>query len=270
MKKLLSFMLILVFTVSTLGFAGVTTQNKIVTKTGIIVVAKNSISLKISNSVLLLTGQTKGLLKYSQKKVNVNGYMHNKKFVVKDFTLAPKNTVTPTPSKTPIVTKQNPTSIIGVIAESNLEGIHYEITTKTGKYILVGLKNEELSKFLGKPVKIFGKVSENQVSIYQSGTLFNVTNITPTLEQTTIPAIDFGKTKVKTIVLIGTIVIDEVKGAHFGLYIGDKLYGLSGNNKGLEKFSGKKVKVVGYIPDIKYIRAPDYIMFDVISFSEVK
>lgn len=279
MKKFFSIFLILIFAVSTMSYASVSNvskQQKIISKTGTVNINKTSIELKGSNYMVVLIGQTKGITQLKNKVIKVNGYMSNNKFYVKGYSLLKtqrikdiKPIVTPTPVKKPLTDNSGLTTIIGFITANNIEGLHYELTAEQGVYVLVGYDKNELAKYVGKSVKVVGKIQENQISFYQSGVLFSVKTIEEVKESTT-QSVDIGKFTVKSFRLIGTVIIDKVKGPHIGLLVDENIYELSGSVEGIEKLNGKRIQVTGYIPDIRYIRAPDYTMFEVTSYGELE
>lgn len=273
MKKLISTLLVLIFVFAATGFvssATSKTNNKGITKTGIIIIKNNILSLKTAEGTFVLTGQVKELKKMNNIEVKVNGYLNNKKFVVKNYTVIKKTTPVGIKPTTPAAVTVKTTIIVGLVTENDLEGKHYELVTKIGTFTMIGMNNDEFAKYAGKNVKVTGKILEKQLSIYQRGTILNVTTIEPVGEISTLPSDDSDKSKVKIVERTGTISINQVKGAPIALLVDDLVYGLSGNVSGLDKMNGKKVKISGYIPDIKYIRAPDFIMFEVVNFTEVK
>lgn len=270
MKRIFAFLLVCVLSMSTTCFAATNSKaapQKVTTINGVVTVDKDGIKLKTSKVLYSLTGKTKGMDKLKGKNVQVKGYLISKKINVVSFANITKKPIVSkpsVPSKMPPTGKVPVLYLTGMLVQNDIEGLHYELNVNGKIYVLDG-PGEELSKYAGKPVKVEGWTLENQISIYQRGTLLKVYKIEEAVDN--IETRDQG---MRADILVGTVMVDKITGAHIALQVGDELYGLKGNIDNLETLDGKKVEVTGYTPNIQYIRKPDFIIFDVESFKVVE
>lgn len=259
-KKIFMMLLVSIFLLATMGFVTVNTKDiskKTLTFNGIISADSNYVKLKAQKNVYILMGQIKGLNEYNGQKVQIKGYIINKKFYVQSY-MKLAIPIASVPKKAPVIDTSS-TSIIGILSQNDIEGLHYELQADNAVYVLLG-SNENFNKYIGKTVKLTGNIPKNQVSIYQRGTLFNVKTIELAPD-------DKATITNKIIKLEGIVMIDKVKGTHIGFSVGTTLYGLIGNLDGIEKLDGEKIQITGYIPKIEYIRKPDFIIFNVNEYS---
>jgi hypothetical protein len=267
MKKIFAILLVCVLFISTTCFAASSTiikQPKLTTINGVVAVDKNVIKLKTSKDIYVLTGKTKGMDKLKGKNVQVKGYLKSKKFNVVSFSNVTKNVSAPkptVPAKPPTSGKVPVLTLTGMLTQNAIEGVHFELNVDGKIYVLEGL-NDDLSKYAGKMVKIEGWTLENPVTIYQRGILLKVYKI----EVVSDNGLGTNEQRKMAETLVGTVMVDKITGTHIGFQVGEELYGLTGYTDGLETLDGKKVEVIGYTPNIQYIRKPDFIMFEVSSF----
>jgi hypothetical protein len=270
MKKIFAFLLVCVLSISATCFAAASTKitpPKLATIAGVVAIDKSGIKLKTSKDTYVLTGKTKGMDKLKGKNVQVKGYLQSKKINVVSFANITKNvsvTKPSTPTKTTPTGKVPVLTLTGMLTKHDIEGLHYELNIDGKIYVLDGA-SEDLSKYVGKTVKVEGWTLENQVTIYQRGILLKVYKI-----EAVGNGLGTKEQDVKAVTLVGTVMVDKITGTHIGFQVGEELYGLTGNIETLETLDGKIVEVTGYIPNIQYIRKPDFIIFEVKSFKVVE
>lgn len=122
------------------------------------------------------------------------------------------------------------------------------LKTETAVYPLIGKASE---------MKTLRTLKNQIVQVYgiPKGKKFSVTSHT-----------------VLTVVMTGvvTLKLDKVSDGFIGFLVSGKKYGLTGNVAGLKAMDGKRVQVTGYIPDLRYIREPDFIIFQLDRWQLVK
>lgn len=70
-------------------------------------------------------------------------------------------------------------TFIGTLRLNRIEGVHFELQTDAGRYVLTGSVDEvdsDIDKYIGKKIVVQGKILEDVMSIYMRGPLLEVEN----------------------------------------------------------------------------------------------